>query len=100
MKAKEEWDVKMLHNLIIMEINPQRAMQWSQWLWCILAGVWIVLSLAIKSVKRSESVRERIQHIVPLLVAFWLLFNPTKYRQWLNLRLLPNVPPLWCAGVA
>jgi protein-S-isoprenylcysteine O-methyltransferase Ste14 len=90
----------MLHHLISTEINPQRAMQSSRWLWCILAAVWLVLSFAMKSVKRSETIRERIQHIAPLLVAFWLLFNQPRYWQWLNLRLLPNAPIFWRAGVA
>jgi protein-S-isoprenylcysteine O-methyltransferase Ste14 len=82
----------MLQNLIVGEMTAARAMLWAKILWCILVAVWFLWSFAIKRTKRSETLRERVQHIVPLLLAFWLIFNAPKHLLWLNLRLLPDVP--------
>jgi protein-S-isoprenylcysteine O-methyltransferase Ste14 len=51
----------------------------------------------MKRAKRSETPWERVQHVVPVLVSFWLLFE----RQWplLDLRLLPETPGVLWAGV-
>jgi len=82
----------MFHNLISAELTTDRAMQLAGWLWCTLTAVWLALSFTIKDVKRRETVGQRLQHVVPLLVAFWLLFNHARYWQWLNFRILPRTP--------
>jgi protein-S-isoprenylcysteine O-methyltransferase Ste14 len=89
----------MLQNLIAAEMTAARAMLWAKILWCILTAVWILWSFAIKRTKRSETPRERLQHIVPLLLAFWLIFHAPKHWLWLNLRLLPDVPTAWWTGL-
>jgi protein-S-isoprenylcysteine O-methyltransferase Ste14 len=89
----------VLENLIGGEMTPDRAMNWAKVLWSILALVWLGMAFALKSVKRSETVRERIQHIVPLLLAFWLVLGDVKPFPWLHLRLLPGAPHIWWAGI-
>ncbi len=74
-------------------------MEWAEALWLILALVWFALVFTLKSVKRSETIRERVQHVVPLLLAFWLVFGNTRFLPWLHFRLLPNAPYLWWTGV-
>jgi protein-S-isoprenylcysteine O-methyltransferase Ste14 len=89
----------MLENLIGGEITPDRALQLAKSLWGILALVWLIMAFTIKSVKRSETIRERIEHIVPLLLAFWLVFGDARFLPWLHFRLLPSAPYIWWAGV-
>jgi protein-S-isoprenylcysteine O-methyltransferase Ste14 len=89
----------MLTNLIDGGLTPDRATQLAKYLWLILALVWLALAFTIKGVKRSESIRERILHIVPLLVSFWLVFGDTRYLPWLHFRLLPDAPYVWWAGL-
>ena len=79
-------------------INAGQAAQWTDWLWMTLAGVWLVLWFGTKSAKKSESPWERVQHLIPLVIGFWLLFG----RSWdgLNTRLAPDVPAVLWAGLA
>lgn len=78
-------------------ISVDQALQMATILWWVLALVWLVLWFGMKRAKRSETPWERAQHIVPVLVSFWLLFE----RQWplLNQQLLPETPGILWAGV-
>jgi protein-S-isoprenylcysteine O-methyltransferase Ste14 len=71
-------------------MNADQASQWAGWLWTVLMAVWVVMWFGIKKAKRRETNRERLQHLIPLLIGFWLLFG----RNWggLNSRLVPDVP--------
>jgi len=78
-------------------LNKEQALQMTVVLWYVLALVWLVMWFGMKRAKRSETPWERVQHVVPVLVSFWLLFE----RQWplLDLRLLPETPGVLWAGV-
>jgi len=78
-------------------LNTEQALQMTVVLWYVLALVWLVMWFGMKRAKRSETPWERVQHVVPVLVSFWLLFE----RQWplLDLRLLPETPGVLWAGV-
>ena len=78
-------------------ITTEQALQMAVVLWYVLALVWLVMWFGMKRAKRSETAWERVQHVVPVLVAFWLLFE----RHWplLELRLLPETPGVLWAGV-
>src|SRR5215472_13001202 len=78
-------------------LNTEQALQMTAVLWYVLALVWLVMWFGMKRAKRSETPWERVQHVVPVLVSFWLLFE----RQWplLDLRLLPETPGVLWAGV-
>ncbi len=75
-------------------------MQLARGLWWILALVWIVMAFATKKVKRTETPFERVLHLVPLFIAFRLLFGRGQPFPWLFVPLLPNRPLLWWLGVA
>ena len=77
-------------------ITTEQARQMAVVLWYVLALVWLVMWFGMKRAKRSETAWERVQHVVPVLVAFWLLFE----RHWplLELRLLPETPGVLWAG--
>ena len=63
----------------------------------MLLIVWLVMLFGRKSTKQSETAWERVQHIVPVLAAFWLLFE----SNWsvLNLRPFPETPAVLWIGV-
>ena len=75
-------------------IDPGRATQLAAWLWNALLVVWVLMWFGMKRAKKLETPGERLQHVIPVVLAFWLLFgNPGKL---LNLRLLPQTPlVLW-----
>jgi protein-S-isoprenylcysteine O-methyltransferase Ste14 len=77
------------------------ASRWVHLLWVALGTVWLVMWLRVKKSKRRESAGEQLQHIVPLLLGFWLLFNGAGAERWgrLNHPVLPEVPLTWLGGV-
>ena len=78
-------------------ITADRATAIVAWLWNVLLIVWLVMLFGRKSTQQSETPWERVQHVVPVLVAFWLLFESS----WsvLNLRPLPETPAVLWVGV-
>ena len=78
-------------------ITVDRATAIVAWLWNVLLIVWLAMLFGRKSTKQSETAWERVQHVVPVLVAFWLLFESS----WsvLNLRAFPETPAVLWAGV-
>jgi protein-S-isoprenylcysteine O-methyltransferase Ste14 len=90
-------------NWLAMDVG--RASAWVEYFWMALAGVWLVLWFGTKRAKKRETSWERVQHLIPLVFGFWLLFG----RNWngLNMRLVPDAPAarwlglvLTAAGVA
>jgi protein-S-isoprenylcysteine O-methyltransferase Ste14 len=69
-------------------ITAERALQLATWLWDILLIVWLVLWFGSKQAKKRESPWERLQHVIPVLAAFWLLYED--YYNFWNARLLPE----------
>ena len=78
-------------------ITADRATVIVAWLWNVLLIVWLAMLFGRKSTKQSETAWERIQHVVPVLVAFWLLFESS----WsvLDLRVVPETPAVLWVGV-
>ena len=78
-------------------ITADRATVIVAWLWNVLLIVWLAMLFGRKSTKQSETAWERVQHVVPVLVAFWLLFESS----WsvLDLRVVPETPAVLWVGV-
>ena len=78
-------------------ITADRATVIVAWLWNVLLIVWLAMLVGRKSTKQSETAWERVQHVVPVLVAFWLLFESS----WsvLDLRVVPETPAVLWVGV-
>jgi len=79
-------------------ITVDRAVTLAAWLWNSLLIVWVILWFGSKQAKKRESPWERLQHVIPVLIAFWLLFEG-RHRFW-NARLLPETPFLLWLGLA
>jgi protein-S-isoprenylcysteine O-methyltransferase Ste14 len=80
-------------------MTAEKALLLAMWCWLVMAGVWLVLSFWRKSVKKRETPEERLKHVVPLLVGFWLLFGRTSGVAWLEQIVIPRTQGVLRAGV-
>jgi protein-S-isoprenylcysteine O-methyltransferase Ste14 len=78
-------------------MDAGRASAWAEYMWMALVGVWVVMRFSTKSVKKRETSLERVQHLIPLILGFWLLFE----KNWngLDMRLVPDTPAAWWPGL-
>ena len=78
-------------------ITPEHALHVAMLLWDLLLLVWLLLWFGMKRAKKLETPWERVQHVVPVVVAFWLLFQ----SQWpvLGARLFPESAAVLWAGM-
>jgi protein-S-isoprenylcysteine O-methyltransferase Ste14 len=81
-------------------MTPEKALLLTMWCWLVMAGVWLVMSFWRKSVKKRETAEERIRHIAPMLIGFWLLFGRTWIVGWLEQIVIPRTEGVLWAGVA
>lgn len=78
-------------------LGADQALEMANLLWGLLMLVWLVLWFGMKRAKKQETRSERLQHVVPVLLAFWLLFG----KQWkaLDTPLFPETPVSLWVGV-
>lgn len=78
-------------------ITTDRALQIATVLWYVFLLVWLAKWFGMKRAKKSETAWEHAQHFVPVVLAFWLLFE----RQWpvLDMRLFAESPGVLWAGM-
>jgi protein-S-isoprenylcysteine O-methyltransferase Ste14 len=84
---------------LLKEMNSEKAILLAAWCWLVMAGVWLVLSFWRKSVKKRETAEERIRHIAPMLIGFWLLFGRTRTVGWLEQIVIPRTQGVLWSGV-
>ena len=69
-------------------------------LWILFVLYWLVSALNRKKTKRRESIVQRMLYILPLLVAFHLLYRYNFGYGWLGTRFVPDTPLVqWLAVV-
>ncbi len=61
-----------------VSMNGDQALRWAIWFWTVFLAVWLVMGLRIKRAKQRETSRERMQHLIPVFLGFWLLLG----RNW------------------
>lgn len=86
--------------MIPLHLTADDASHFAARLWTLLLVVWLVLWVGMKRAKKLETPWEMLQHAVPVIFGFWLLFGGVDPWGWLNYGLLPNVPVTWMAGLA
>ena len=79
-------------------LTAENASRWAGWLWTLLAAVWLLMWFTSKQAKKRESPLERLQHVLPMAIGLWLIFGKGEWG-WLNMRVVPEVPALWIAGL-
>lgn len=81
-------------------MNSEYALILAKWCWFLWAAIWMVLIFWHKSVKKRESAEERIRHIAPMLIGFWLLFGRVGTVSWLEQIVISRTPGVLWSGVA
>jgi protein-S-isoprenylcysteine O-methyltransferase Ste14 len=67
--------------------------------WYVFAAYWAITFLGVKPTKTSEKIADRLQTIVPMVVAFELLFSDVLGIGPLRLRFLPSRPWISLMGI-
>jgi len=80
-------------------LSAENASRWASWLWALLLAVWVLLWFGMKKAKKLESPLQRVQHVIPVTLGFWLMFGNFADWGWLKTRLLPSVPAFWMTGL-
>ena len=68
--------------------------------WIVFFLYWAVSARKLKAVKKRESAGQRLEHLVPLVVAYVLLLTTGPDFGWFSKRFVPNVAGLNIFGVA
>jgi protein-S-isoprenylcysteine O-methyltransferase Ste14 len=83
----------------LSEMNSEYALTLAKWCWFVWAAIWLAMSFWRKSVKKRETAEERLRHIAPMLVAFWLLFGRVQTISWLEQSVIPRTARVLWNGV-
>jgi protein-S-isoprenylcysteine O-methyltransferase Ste14 len=81
-------------------MNSEYALTLAKWCWFVWAAIWLVLSFWRKSVKKRETAEERLRHIAPMLVGFWLLFGRVRTISWFEQMVIPRTEGVLWSGLA
>jgi protein-S-isoprenylcysteine O-methyltransferase Ste14 len=80
-------------------MTADHALEIATVLWDVFVVVWLVLWFGMKRAKKRETAWERLEHVVPAVLAFWLLFG--NQVRMLGQRLFPETAGvLWAGALA
>jgi len=83
-----------------LTINAQLAFQIAGRAWAIWAIGWLLMAFFSKSTKRRETPGQRLQHVIPALLGFFLIFREGSTARWLTRAIFPDHPLLMLVCVA
>jgi protein-S-isoprenylcysteine O-methyltransferase Ste14 len=83
-----------------LHLTADQAAKWAASFWSALLVVWLVLWAQMKRAKKLETPFEMLQHALPVVLGFWLLFGHLETWGWLDYRILPTAPETWLPGLA
>jgi protein-S-isoprenylcysteine O-methyltransferase Ste14 len=66
-----------------LSLNSRQAMHFAEEAWTIWAVWWLAMAFFSKSTKRRESAAQRIEHLVPAMLGFALVFREGFGGAWL-----------------
>jgi protein-S-isoprenylcysteine O-methyltransferase Ste14 len=69
-------------------------------LWLLFAVYWLVSALKRKKTKQRETIAHRLSYILPIIGAFYLLYNSRWGFEWTRKYFVPDTPQVQWAGVA
>jgi protein-S-isoprenylcysteine O-methyltransferase Ste14 len=78
-------------------MNPQRI---CSMFWLLFLLVWLVFGFRRKQTQERESLSSRLSYSIPTVLAFYLLFSDGINLEWLNIRLIRNIPTADWLGTA
>ena len=68
-------------------------------LWAIWLVLWLLLAFLSKSAKRRETLGQRLEHLLPAVFGFLLIFREGTGAPWLTRAVFPDHPALMMAAV-
>lgn len=77
-----------------LNLRSQHAFQVAGRAWAIWLIVWLLLAFFSKSTKRRETSGQRLQHLLPALFGFLLIFREGTGAPWLTRAIFPDNPLL------
>lgn len=80
-------------------LHAQQARHFVGRAWAIWVAVWILMAFFSKSTKRRETPGQRLEHLIPVLVGFLLIFREGRTPGWLGIAVFPDHPALMLACV-
>ena len=90
--------VQLLPAAVLLSAN--RAFHLNGRLWAIWILCWLALAFLSKSTKRRESASQRLEHVLPSFIGFFLLFRNDFGPSLLTQPIFPDNPALMTACVA
>src|SRR5690348_17143447 len=81
-------------------MRPHQWVHLAGYAWLAFLAYWILSAGKLKATKRRESPAERLGHILPMVLAFYLLFNDAASFGWLAHPILPFSSALGAVGLA
>ena len=81
-------------------LTAEHAFQIASRCWAIWAILWVAMAFFSKSTKRRESPGQRLQHVIPAMIGFLLIFREGIGSPWFTRPIFPDNPSLMLACVA
>ena len=80
-------------------VSAHRAFRLCGQAWLLWGIWWVMMAFFSKSTKRRENPLQRLEHLVPTVLGFFLLFNEDWRAAWLTRTIFPDLPALALAAV-
>jgi len=81
-------------------LSPQRAFVITSRTWLVWVIFWMAMAFLSKSTKRRETRAQRLEHAIPALLGFLLIFRAGSGGGWLTRPVMPDNETLMAIGVA
>ena len=81
-------------------LSPQRAFVIASRTWFVWVIFWMAMAFLSKSTKRRETRAQRLEHAIPALLGFLLIFRAGSGGGWLTRPVMPDNETLMAIGVA
>jgi protein-S-isoprenylcysteine O-methyltransferase Ste14 len=81
-------------------LTAEHALQIAGRCWAVWAILWVTMAFFSKSTKRRESPGQRLQHVIPAMIGFLLIFREGIGSPWFTRPIFPDHPALMLACVA
>ena len=81
-------------------LTAEQAFRFAGRCWAIWVLVWLFMAFFSKSTKRRESPGQRLEHVIPAMIGFFLIFREGFGSPWLTRAIFPDNPALMLACVA
>jgi len=83
-----------------LTIRAGNAFQIARLAWGVWLILWLLMAFFSKAAKRRETPRQRLEHLIPAILGFLLIFREGTAAPWLTRTIFPDKPVLMLLCVA